>query len=91
MLCLAGRSGFCNLFQTTYLLARKNVPGLNYIISDSRSASLRTYAGDTSLPGGKVEHEDKTIEDTAVGSGSIPHCCMLNLVITAQRSLRRGR
>ena len=80
MLCLAGRSGFCNFFETTPLLARKNVPGLNYIISDSRSASLRTYAGDTSLPGG-----------TAVGSGSIPYCCMLNLVITAQRSLRRGR
>lgn len=31
----------------------------------SRSASLRTYAGDTSLPGGKVDPEDKTIEDTA--------------------------
>ena len=40
------------------------------MISDSRSASLRTYAGDTSLPGGKVDPEDKTIEDTAVSSGS---------------------
>ena len=78
MLCLAGRSGFCNLFQTTYLLARKNVPGLNYIISDSRSASLRTYAGDTSLPGG-----------TAVGSGSIPHCCMLNLDNGAEKPSKR--
>ena len=29
---------------------------------------MRTYAGDTSLPGGKVELEDKTIEDTAVSS-----------------------
>lgn len=32
-----------------------------------RSATLRTYAGDTSLPGGKVDPEDKSIEDTAVG------------------------
>jgi hypothetical protein len=31
-----------------------------------RSATLRTYAGDTSLPGGKVDPEDKSIEDTAV-------------------------
>jgi len=30
-----------------------------------RAASLRTYAGDTSLPGGKVEPSDKTLEDTA--------------------------
>jgi len=36
-----------------------------YVLLSRRSASLRTYAGDTSLPGGKVEHEDKTIEDTA--------------------------
>lgn len=39
---------------------------LNIIIF-SRSTSLRTYAGDTSLPGGKVDPEDRTIEDTAVG------------------------
>ena len=31
-----------------------------------RSATLRTYAGDTSLPGGKVDPDDKSIEDTAV-------------------------
>ena len=31
-----------------------------------RSATLRAYAGDTSLPGGKVEPQDKTWEDTAV-------------------------
>jgi 8-oxo-dGTP pyrophosphatase MutT (NUDIX family) len=30
-----------------------------------RSATLRTYAGDTSLPGGKVDPEDKSIEETA--------------------------
>lgn len=33
----------------------------------SRSSTLRTYAGDTSLPGGKVDLEDRSIEDTAVG------------------------
>ena len=31
-----------------------------------RSSSLRTYAGDTSLPGGKFESGDKDLEDTAV-------------------------
>jgi 8-oxo-dGTP pyrophosphatase MutT (NUDIX family) len=41
-----------------------------------RSATLRTYAGDTSLPGGKADPEDKTIEDTAV-SKSTPRSCPL--------------
>jgi coenzyme A diphosphatase NUDT7 len=27
--------------------------------------TLRTYAGDTSLPGGKYEPDDRTLEDTA--------------------------
>jgi len=36
-----------------------------YVLLCSRSTSLRTYAGDTSLPGGKVDPEDNTIEDTA--------------------------
>ncbi|KAG6810369.1 hypothetical protein H0H92_012155 [Tricholoma furcatifolium] len=30
-----------------------------------RSTTLRTYAGDTSLPGGKTDPEDATVEDTA--------------------------
>ncbi|KAJ7446342.1 NUDIX hydrolase domain-like protein [Mycena latifolia] len=36
-----------------------------YVLLSRRAASLRTYAGDTSLPGGKVDPEDGTIEDTA--------------------------
>lgn len=28
--------------------------------------TLRSYAGDTALPGGRVEDADETIEDTAV-------------------------
>ncbi|KAJ7478180.1 NUDIX hydrolase domain-like protein [Mycena latifolia] len=36
-----------------------------YVLLNRRSASLRSYAGDTSLPGGKVDPEDRTIEDTA--------------------------
>ncbi|KAI5116234.1 hypothetical protein M0805_003296 [Coniferiporia weirii] len=36
-----------------------------YVLLSQRSATLRTYAGDTSLPGGKVEEADRTIEDTA--------------------------
>jgi hypothetical protein len=31
-----------------------------------RSATLRTYAGDTSLPGGKWDPEDRNPEETAV-------------------------
>ncbi|KAJ3525116.1 hypothetical protein NMY22_g10710 [Coprinellus aureogranulatus] len=36
-----------------------------YVLLSRRAESLRTYAGDTSLPGGKVESVDKSIEDTA--------------------------
>ncbi|KAF8627938.1 hypothetical protein AX17_006092 [Amanita inopinata Kibby_2008] len=36
-----------------------------YVLLSRRSATLRSYAGDTSLPGGKVDVEDRTIEDTA--------------------------
>ncbi|KAJ7225070.1 NUDIX hydrolase domain-like protein [Mycena haematopus] len=36
-----------------------------YVLLNRRSPSLRSYAGDTSLPGGKVEPEDRTIEETA--------------------------
>ncbi|RDB20080.1 Nudix hydrolase 15, mitochondrial [Hypsizygus marmoreus] len=36
-----------------------------YVLLSRRSSTLRTYAGDTSLPGGKVDPEDLTIEDTA--------------------------
>ena len=33
---------------------------------DRRSLTLRAYGGDTSLPGGKMEPTDRSIEDTAV-------------------------
>ncbi|KAJ6537858.1 NUDIX hydrolase domain-like protein [Mycena capillaripes] len=36
-----------------------------YVLLNRRSATLRSYAGDTSLPGGKVDPEDRTIEETA--------------------------
>ncbi|KAG5637811.1 hypothetical protein H0H81_003143 [Sphagnurus paluster] len=36
-----------------------------YVLLSRRSANLRTYAGDTSLPGGKADPEDATVEDTA--------------------------
>ncbi|TFL00688.1 hypothetical protein BDV98DRAFT_109112 [Pterulicium gracile] len=36
-----------------------------YVLLSRRSSQLRSYAGDTSLPGGKVDREDKTLEDTA--------------------------
>ncbi|KJA17714.1 hypothetical protein HYPSUDRAFT_90506 [Hypholoma sublateritium FD-334 SS-4] len=36
-----------------------------YVLLNRRSSTLRTYAGDTSLPGGKADTEDRSIEDTA--------------------------
>lgn len=36
-----------------------------YVLLSRRSASLRQYAGDTALPGGKVDPQDITAEDTA--------------------------
>ncbi|KAI9057635.1 hypothetical protein FKP32DRAFT_1762267 [Trametes sanguinea] len=36
-----------------------------YVLLSRRSSSLRTYAGDTALPGGKWEPRDKSIEKTA--------------------------
>lgn len=36
-----------------------------YVLLSRRSSSMRTYAGDTSLPGGKVDPTDKSLEDTA--------------------------
>lgn len=36
-----------------------------------RSDALKAFAGDTALPGGKVDAEDVTIEDTAVRRPSV--------------------
>ncbi|KAH8092516.1 NUDIX hydrolase domain-like protein [Cristinia sonorae] len=36
-----------------------------HVLLSRRASSLRSYAGDTSLPGGKWEHGDKTLEHTA--------------------------
>ncbi|KAF8660458.1 hypothetical protein AX16_001638 [Volvariella volvacea WC 439] len=36
-----------------------------YVLLSRRSATLRTYAGDTSLPGGKMDEEDANVEETA--------------------------
>ncbi|KAH7905894.1 hypothetical protein BJ138DRAFT_704756 [Hygrophoropsis aurantiaca] len=36
-----------------------------YVLLSRRSADLREYGGDTALPGGKVDPQDLTIEDTA--------------------------
>jgi 8-oxo-dGTP pyrophosphatase MutT (NUDIX family) len=37
-----------------------------YTILDRRAKTLSSYAGDTALPGGRIDDDDKTIEDTAV-------------------------
>ncbi|KAJ3719169.1 NUDIX hydrolase domain-like protein [Lentinula raphanica] len=36
-----------------------------YVLLSKRASTLRSFAGDTSLPGGKMDPEDRTIEDTA--------------------------
>ncbi|KAF9058708.1 NUDIX hydrolase domain-like protein [Rhodocollybia butyracea] len=36
-----------------------------YVLLSKRASTLRSFAGDTSLPGGKMDPEDETIEDTA--------------------------
>ncbi|THU97257.1 hypothetical protein K435DRAFT_722017 [Dendrothele bispora CBS 962.96] len=36
-----------------------------YVLLSRRASTLRSFAGDTSLPGGKMDPEDRTIEDTA--------------------------
>ncbi|KAI0303040.1 NUDIX hydrolase domain-like protein [Russula brevipes] len=36
-----------------------------YVLLSQRAQTLRSYAGDTALPGGRIDDEDKTIEDTA--------------------------
>ena len=55
-------SGRCGVYKTEMLTTLR-------ILDYSRSATLRSYAGDTSLPGGKVDLEDRTIEETAVSGG----------------------
>ncbi|KIK99005.1 hypothetical protein PAXRUDRAFT_605341 [Paxillus rubicundulus Ve08.2h10] len=37
-----------------------------YVLLSRRSEALRTYAGDTALPGGRIDPRDVTMEDTAV-------------------------
>ncbi|KAI0002901.1 NUDIX hydrolase domain-like protein, partial [Russula compacta] len=36
-----------------------------YVLLSQRAKTLNSYAGDTALPGGRIDDEDKTIEDTA--------------------------
>ncbi|KAI9466658.1 NUDIX hydrolase domain-like protein [Lactarius psammicola] len=60
--------------------------------------TLRSYAGDTALPGGRVEDEDKTIEDTArreafeeIGlpkdKAKLPLLCVLDPVLAGNQVL----
>ncbi|TFK33195.1 NUDIX hydrolase domain-like protein [Crucibulum laeve] len=66
-----------------------------YVLLSRRSANLRTYAGDTSLPGGKVDPEDRTLEDTARREAyeeiglprdrqKVPLLCILDPVLAAE-------
>lgn len=61
MCCSVGRC-VITLFSVVVWIAHTPTPCVN----SRRSSTMRTYAGDTSLPGGKVEPGDRHIEDTAV-------------------------
>lgn len=63
---------FCSVgefFSGYYILSQSQT-----LLQCRRSATLRTYAGDTSLPGGKVDPVDRNIEDTAVRAASSQSC-----------------
>jgi peroxisomal coenzyme A diphosphatase NUDT7 len=53
-----------------------------------RSKTLSSYAGDTALPGGKIDDDDKTIEDTAVRPDIMSFSC--DLIVTGL-PLRDGK
>ncbi|KAI0774717.1 NUDIX hydrolase domain-like protein [Trametes elegans] len=67
-----------------------------YVLLSRRASSLRTYAGDTALPGGKWEPRDKSIEWTArreafeeiglpVDYKKVPLLCILEPVLAGNR------
>ncbi|KAJ8483389.1 hypothetical protein ONZ45_g14620 [Pleurotus djamor] len=62
-----------------------------YVLLNRRSATLRSYAGDTSLPGGKVDPEDRTFEDTAIGlprdRAKVPLLCVLQPFLASNQLL----
>ena len=62
-----GRTGDLYVLLSRYAFEARVPP--DRIINDTpirRSATLRTYAGDTSLPGGKMDSGDRNVEETAV-------------------------
>ncbi|KAJ7150760.1 NUDIX hydrolase domain-like protein [Mycena filopes] len=67
-----------------------------YVLLNRRSATLRSFAGDTSLPGGKVDPVDRTIEDTArreafeeiglpINKLKVPLLCILEPFLSSNR------
>ncbi|KAF9004221.1 hypothetical protein BDQ17DRAFT_1390265 [Cyathus striatus] len=57
-----------------------------YVLLSRRATTLRTYAGDTSLPGGKVDPSDKSLEDTARREAfeEVPLLCILKPFLAAE-------
>ena len=39
---------------------------MSFVGVNRRSDALNTFAGDTALPGGRIDAQDVTVEDTAV-------------------------
>jgi hypothetical protein len=58
---------------------------------DRRAKTLSSYAGDTALPGGMIDNDDKTIEDTAVRPDASSSCSSDCNTVDLQRDGRRLR
>ena len=52
-----------------------------------RAKTLSSYAGDTALPGGKIDDADKTVEETAVRPDT--HVILLLVPIVTGFALKR--
>jgi hypothetical protein len=58
-------------------------------VLDRRAKTLSSYAGDTALPGGKIDDDDKTVEDTAVRPDASPSCSSDCNTVDPQRDGKR--
>ena len=56
-----------------------------------RAASLRAYAGDTALPGGKVDEGDRTLEDTAVSLQNLLLRSILSTFLQRREAFEEAR
>ena len=61
-----GRKGDLYVLLSRYATHTGQDQASHQLTSFRRASTLRTYRGDTALPGGKVDEKDKNAEETAV-------------------------